>query len=465
MQPKDYRARAAREAELFGNQVFIHDLPAAFHYWSHTWIRPKLEPFGFSSPVGMFGKYLAERCAAATAGGRFISIGAGNCDIEIGLAAELMERGFRGFSFECLELNETMLERGRAEAERRGLLAWMRFTAADFNTWTAAAPYDAVIANQSLHHVVELEHLFSAIHEALAPDGVLVVSDVIGRNGHQRWPEALAIVHEYWRRLPPSYRYNIPLRRYEEMYLNHACSDASFEGIRAQDILGLLVERFHFHLCIAFGNIIDPFVDRSFGFHFDMSSEWDRDFIREIHQRDESEFARGTIKPAHLLAVLGREPRGELLHHPPFTPEFCLRAPAPETHAVAPVDPYAWGSWPHGTQRELEKVCEWLRQAEDRVIEIDAAFERLNGLFEQRSGWAVQLDGELSAAIALSEERWEMVRERTAWAERLNAENETLAGHIRRLEREYRELSTQAAELTQRLHRLRWAERLHRKLS
>ena len=46
----------------------------------------------------------------------------------------------------------------------------------------------------------------------------------------------------------------------------------SFEGIRAQDILPLLVERFTFDEFIGFGNVIDPFVDRSFGPNFDIAS-------------------------------------------------------------------------------------------------------------------------------------------------------------------------------------------------
>ena len=46
--------------------------------------------------------------------------------------------------------------------------------------------YDAVIANQSLHHVTNLEGLFDAIRHSLHPTGVFVTSDMIGRNGHDR---------------------------------------------------------------------------------------------------------------------------------------------------------------------------------------------------------------------------------------------------------------------------------------
>ena len=66
---------------------------------------------------------------------------------------------------------------------------------------TADGSYDAVIANQSLHHVSNLEGLFAAIKDALSPQGRFITSDMIGRNGHMRWPEALDIIHDFWRQL------------------------------------------------------------------------------------------------------------------------------------------------------------------------------------------------------------------------------------------------------------------------
>ena len=56
-------------------------------------------------------------------------------------------------------------------------------------------------------------------------DGRFITSDMIGRNGHQRWPEALAIVQEFWRELPKAYRYNLLCRATRTQYLNWDCSD------------------------------------------------------------------------------------------------------------------------------------------------------------------------------------------------------------------------------------------------
>jgi hypothetical protein len=65
--------------------VEVHELPDIFHYWSNRYMRPQLEAFGFSSPDGMFRKYLVEQCQARKNDAkRFLSIGSGNCDLEIG---------------------------------------------------------------------------------------------------------------------------------------------------------------------------------------------------------------------------------------------------------------------------------------------------------------------------------------------------------------------------------------------
>jgi hypothetical protein len=148
---------------------------------------------------------------------------------------------------------------------------------------------------------------------------------MIGRNGHLRWPEALTIVQEFWQELPDSHRYNHQLNRYEKQFMDWDCSVEGFEGIRAQDILPLLAASFHFQLFVAFGNVIDPFVDRSFGHNFKLESEWDRAFIDRVHERDEEEMRKGRIKPTHMLAVMSKTELGPLRSLPPFTPQFCIR--------------------------------------------------------------------------------------------------------------------------------------------
>jgi SAM-dependent methyltransferase len=322
----NYAARLSSELGTYKDCLDVNALPEIFHYWSNRHLAPKFARIGLDHPDELFAKYLHQ--SAANTGARrasFVSIGAGNCDTEVRVAKRLRARGLDHFEIECLDINPDMLRRGREMAQAEGVASSLTFTAVDFNAWFPARRYDAVMANQSLHHVVNLEGLFDAVLEAIGDGGLFVTSDIIGRNGHLRWPEARAILETFWAELPPGYRYNRLLNRHEEAFMDWDCSVEGFEGIRAQDVLPLLVERFQFDLFAPFANVIDPFIDRAFGHNFDASAPWDRDFIDRVHRRDEEEIQAGRIKPTHMMAVMcaGRPGRSEFLDG--LAPRDCIR--------------------------------------------------------------------------------------------------------------------------------------------
>jgi len=322
----DYQERIAAETAIFADQAVVHDLPAIYHYWSNRYLRPIGETFGFSHPDAFFALYLG-RCYADSAErpARFVSLGCGNCDTEVRVARLLVDRGITDFTLECVDINAAMLERGTAMAAEAGVATQIATATGDFNRWRPQRRYAAVMANQSLHHVVELEDLFDAIRTALAPGGRFVASDMIGRNGHRLWPEAMAVLREYWQQLPIERRYNVQLRRPEPELEDWDCSLEGFEGIRAQDILPLLLQRFHFELFIGFANIIDPFIGRSFGPHLNADSAADRAFIDRVHARDEEEILAGRITPTHMYAVMRNEPVAQPQYWRHLTPGFCVR--------------------------------------------------------------------------------------------------------------------------------------------
>ena len=425
-----YQARLTKEERFYRECRSVHDLPDIFHYWSNRHIRPKLETFGFSSPNGMFRKFIGDQFLLANNGSkRFASIGCGNCDLEIEIALHLRGKGYTDFAIDCFDLNPAMLGRGRNAAEKNNVAGHIRFIGSDLNEWEPAGEYDAVIANQALHHVLRLENLFDRVKRCLKPSGAFLVSDMIGRNGHQRWPEALGIVQEFWRKLPPSYRFNRLLERYEESFEDWDCSGESFEGIRSQDVLPLLLECFHFRLFIGFANVIDPFVDRSFGYSFDAAADWDRHFIDQVHQRDDEEMIAGRIKPTHMLAVVGNIRPQSVLCHEPLTPKYCVRNPA-ATEAAAAVfggKPYEWHAWPHDPRTELEIACGRWNAARQKAAQesqhlresiqrLNAHAQELDRQLDERTAWALKLDQELAEATEWGQRLDKQFQERTEWA-------------------------------------------------
>jgi SAM-dependent methyltransferase len=248
------------------------------------------------------------------------------------VAKLLREAGLGGFVIECLDMNGHMLQRGKEMAIREGVAEHIVLVEGDFNKWQAGKQYTAIMANQSLHHVVNLEGLFDEIKRVMHPNGYFITSDMIGRNGHQRWPEALEAVQEYWRELPAAYRYNRQLDRHEDVYQNWDCSVEGFEGIRAQDILPLLLERFRFVLYVGFANVVDIFIDRSFGHNFDVNQEWDRAFIDRLHECDEQAFKKGSLTPTHMMAVMTTGSLVQRSCSRGITPEQSVRGSFPHDH-------------------------------------------------------------------------------------------------------------------------------------
>src|SRR5271169_1126802 len=107
-----YAQSLAAERRIYENCLDVHDLPPIFHYWSHRHLREKLLPLGFSSVTDVFKAFLERQCRREpNRPKRFVSLGSGNCDLELELARHLAEARCGEFVIECLELNPSMLER------------------------------------------------------------------------------------------------------------------------------------------------------------------------------------------------------------------------------------------------------------------------------------------------------------------------------------------------------------------
>jgi SAM-dependent methyltransferase len=325
-----YRIRSLIErasyADVDGDT--IHALPPILRYWEEEHLLPKFRSLGFAGVNDVLLTALSRAYDAGTEPRRFVSVGAGNCQLEIDLAASLVASGRSDFVYECLELNPIMLERAASDATAKGVREQISLCRVDVNRWSPAERYECITANQSLHHVVNLEGLFDAVYRSLLPSGTFAVSDIIGRNGHMRWPEALDLVEEIWPTLPDRLKFNHVENSLEGTFHNIDHSAGSFEGIRAQDILPLMLERFtDYDLFLAFGNLIDPFIDRTFGPNFDVRSEYDRSLIDSIALRDEAAIEAGTITPTHLVAVFAKDRPGLGGCWNGLTPERALRQP------------------------------------------------------------------------------------------------------------------------------------------
>jgi SAM-dependent methyltransferase len=333
-----YQDRVEAEIAVYAEQEVVHDLPEIYAVWAKGHVMPLLHEVGFDGFWDMYDQAVAEQCARrGSETVTMVSVGAGNGDAEVDLASRLAKMGHENLQLVLLELNPSMLERADALAREAGIADRVRTVQADLNTWCAEGPVDVYFANHSLHHVVELEHLFGQIKSSLDPDGVFLINDMIGRNGHQRWPEAVAMVNGIWDQMPERYRRNNYSGEIDTVYPDLDCSGESFEGVRAEDILPLLLKTFHPETYVTFANIVDPFVDRVYGPNFDINNESDVAFLEHIAQLDDAAMELRVLTPTHLVGsfrpspVQCRYPRGR-------SPERTVHPASPPIPVTAPAE-------------------------------------------------------------------------------------------------------------------------------
>lgn len=220
MHNPSYEERLQQQIEQYRHVENMHDLPAIFHYWSNKYLRPKINAvLEVDSITDFYAEHLF-RAAQKHAGPYHIaSLGAGDCAVEIDIARALRARGLSQFVIECLELSPVLLARAEQAANAAGMQEYIRLVPTDLNLWSPQnQSYTGIIANHSLHHLVELEKIFDQAQAALRPDGTFVTNDMIGRNGHMRWPEAEKIVQQIWAFLPDRLKFNRQINVLDEVF-------------------------------------------------------------------------------------------------------------------------------------------------------------------------------------------------------------------------------------------------------
>jgi hypothetical protein len=326
-----YRSRVKHQIEQYRDLDRLKKLPPIYRYWAQEHLAPAIEGvFGTRNIYALYAGQFTAAMERQQNTRRILSIGAGECRLEVDVAKHLKAMDVGDFVIDCTELSAVRLARGRERAEREGVSEHLEFLEVDLNEWATTRRYAAVMAQHTLHHIVQLETLFEAVSALLDDEGVFVTIDMIGRNGHMRWPETLAWVERIWAFMPDRYKYNHQFEKRIDPYLNWDCAKKGFEGIRAQDILPLLLANFSFAHFVGVGGIIDPFIDRAYGHNFDVEKKEDRAFIDFVHHLNAALIDTGVVKPTMVFAAMRKKTsdRVETVYHRNWSPEFCLRDPA-----------------------------------------------------------------------------------------------------------------------------------------
>ncbi|NNE59185.1 MAG: class I SAM-dependent methyltransferase [Hellea sp.] len=166
-----------------------------------------------------------------------------------------LEKGV-GESFHGIDIAAGAVETAKKVAAENNLP--ITYEVADLNdVILQKRKYDFVSAQNFLHHVVKLEHLFEQIWKSLKPNGYLYIDDFVGETQFQWSEKRLKITTEILELLPTKHRTDVildrPVRQPHRPDPGKLCSP--FEAIRSGEILPQISRWFNVKKQVLSGSI------------------------------------------------------------------------------------------------------------------------------------------------------------------------------------------------------------------
>ena len=120
------------------------------------------------------------------------------------LERALAGRG-RFSSIVACDFAKDSVDRAKARAIELGLTS-IEYRVLDLERDPLDGPYDAIFANDVLHHISDLEGLYLRIRAALKPTGKFLFNEYVGPNRFQYTDERMDLINRYFRVLPDRLR-------------------------------------------------------------------------------------------------------------------------------------------------------------------------------------------------------------------------------------------------------------------
>jgi ubiquinone/menaquinone biosynthesis C-methylase UbiE len=234
---------------------------------------------------------------------RILSLGSGTGDWEINLLEKKPEKIY----CELVDINDELLKGTKKYAAKNNLDIVTRIT--DINKIKLEPDsYDIVLVRSSMHHFIELEHIIEQIKLSLHNNGKLIVlGEVIGQNGEKLYPETKQIAQKIFDMLPEKYRLNRYTNKIDNEVPDVDLSEQSFECIRSEDIMPLLLENFNVKEFVTIDAFFTLLVDFRYGPNYDLSKELDRSLVETITNLDIYYISNKILKPTALFGIFEKK--------------------------------------------------------------------------------------------------------------------------------------------------------------
>jgi SAM-dependent methyltransferase len=173
-------------------------------------------------------------------------------------------------------------------------------------------PFDAVVANDVLHHITNLEGLYERIHETLVPGGKLLFNEYVGPNRFQYSDARMAVINRYFRLIPDHLRFNpywsgLFWSRFRVDPEKLAADDPT-EAVRSEDVLPLARRYFDVEAEYPYGGgLLNPLLYEVIA-NFDEQNPYDKRLLQTLCEAEDRLTRSGVIEPDFYVFVGRRKP-------------------------------------------------------------------------------------------------------------------------------------------------------------
>lgn len=178
----DYKKLTKEELEKYSTVEITADLREGGVHTQNAWgfwfeyLSKQFWKSSLSQEIVQFGNTINDP--------GILSLGCGYGGVEITIARSLS----KPYEIIATDIDDQIFAKAREEATREGLN--IHFLQLDLNFISLQEnTFDLIFAHASLHHLLNLEHVFSQIHRGLKKNGRLIVQDIIGKTQVLFWKD------------------------------------------------------------------------------------------------------------------------------------------------------------------------------------------------------------------------------------------------------------------------------------
>ena len=167
--------------------------------------------------------------------------------------------------------------------------------------------FNAIFANDVLHHITDLEGLYTRIHAALASEGKLLFNEYVGPNRFQYSDARMDLINRYFRLIPDHLRFNpfwggLFWNRWRVDPAKLAADDPT-EAVRSEDVLPLARRFFEAEKEYSYGGgLLNPLLYEIIG-NFDEGRPYDNRLLTILCEAEERLTRSGAIEPDFFIFV------------------------------------------------------------------------------------------------------------------------------------------------------------------